>query len=45
MKKLEGEAKRKAWKEGLCLLCGEKGHIIAICPKVQNAEVVLKLLD
>ncbi len=45
MKKLKGEAKRKAWEEGRCLGCGEKGHLIAICPKVRYAERILKLLD
>jgi hypothetical protein len=37
MKNLEGKAKRKAW-EGKCLACGEKGHMIAICPKVRYAS-------
>ncbi len=45
MKKLEGEAKRKAWEEGRCLGCGEKGHLIAICPKVRYAKRILKRLD
>ncbi len=45
MKKLEGVAKRKAWEEGRCLGCGEKGHLIATCPKVRYAKRVLKRLD
>ena len=45
MRKLEGEAKRKAWEEGRCLGCGEKGHMIATCPKVRYAKRVLKRLD
>ncbi len=45
MKKLKGEAKRKAWEEGRCLGCGEKGHLIATCPKVRYAKRVLKHLD
>lgn len=45
MKKLEGEAKRKAWEEGRCLGCGEKGHLIATCPKVRYAKRILKRLD
>jgi len=45
LRKLEGEAKRKAWEEGRCLGCGEKGHLIATCPKVRYAKRVLKRLD
>jgi hypothetical protein len=45
MRKLEGEAKRKAWEEGRCLGCGEKGHLIAACPKVRYAKRILKRLD
>ncbi len=49
MKKLEGEAKRKAWEEGSHLGCGEKGHLIAICPKVTgqtwSAKRILKHLN
>jgi hypothetical protein len=45
MRKLEGEAKRKAWEEGRCLGCGEKGHLIATCPKVRYAKRILKRLD
>lgn len=45
LKKLEGEAKRKAWEEGRCLGCGEKGHLIATCPKVRYAKRILKRLD
>jgi hypothetical protein len=45
MKKLEGEAKRKAWEEGRCLGCGEKGHLIATCPKVLYAKLILKHLN
>ena len=45
MRKLEGEAKRKAWEEGRCLGCWEKGHLIATCPKVRYAKRILKLLD
>jgi hypothetical protein len=45
LRKLEGEAKRKAWQEGRCLGCGEKGHLIAACPKVRYAKRILKRLD
>ncbi len=47
MKKLKGEAQRKDWEEGRqrCLGCGEKGHLIATCPKVRYAKRVLKLLN
>ena len=45
LRKLEGEAKRKAWEEGRCLGCGEKGHLIATCPKVRSAKRILKCLD
>jgi hypothetical protein len=45
LRKLEGEAKRKAWEEGRCLGCGEKGHLIATCPKVRYAKRILKRLD
>ncbi len=45
MRKLKGEAKRKAWEEGRCLGCGEKGHLIATCPKVRHAKRILKCLD
>ncbi len=37
--------KRKAWEEGQCLGCGEKGHLIATCPKVRYAKRILKHLD
>ncbi len=45
MTKLKGEAKRKAWEEGQCLVCGEKGHLIALCPTVRYSKRVLKHLD
>ena len=45
LRKLEGEAKRKAWQEGRCLGCGEKGHLIAACPKVRYAKRILKRLN
>ena len=45
MKKLKGEAKRKAWEEGRCLGCGEKGHMIAMWPKVRYAKRILKVLN
>ncbi len=45
MKKLKGEAKRKAWEEGWCLGFGEKGHMIAICSKVRYAERALNHLN
>ena len=32
LNKLEGKAKQKAWDEGACLECGEKGHMIRDCP-------------
>ncbi len=45
MKRLKGEAKRKAWEEGRCLGCEEKGYLIATCPKVRYAKKILKLLN
>jgi hypothetical protein len=45
MKNIKGDAKRKAWEEGRCLGYGEKGHLIATCPKVCYAKRVLKHLD
>ena len=41
MKKLEGEAKKKARKDS----ASGKGHMIATCPKVRYAKRVLKHLD
>jgi hypothetical protein len=35
--KLEGSAKQKAWADGNCLNCGEKGHFIANCPSLKNS--------
>jgi hypothetical protein len=32
------EEKERRHKEGLCLYCGEKGHLVAECPKSQKGQ-------
>lgn len=36
--KLIGEERERRLKEGLCLYCGEKGHIAHDCPKSKAAK-------
>jgi Domain of unknown function (DUF4939) len=36
--KLTGEEKDRRMKEGLCLYCGEKGHIAGACPKSRSTK-------
>jgi hypothetical protein len=42
LKKLEGTAREKALREGLCLGCGSKDHFISACPKTKR---MLKVIE
>lgn len=44
LRMLKGKAKEKAWAEGLCLGCGEAGHLVAACPVLNKKLRKLKAM-
>ena len=45
LKNLQGKARQEAWDKGLCLGCGQKGHLIADCPVAKKMLKVVKKFE